>query len=117
MAAAAVSLARPHSAVVVFVSTVDTVKRVSQSLKSPPLSMPGGQVLTLTGEMRGQERDELVKHGVFALFQKRRRDRGELSQPIFLVATAAAEVGINFDADHAVCDLVTWSGWFSDSGG
>ena len=107
MAAAAVSLARPHSAVVVFVSTVDMVNGVSESLKSPPLSVPAGQVLTLTGEMRGQERDELVEHPVFAFFRQRHRDRGELSQPIFLVATAAAEVGINFDADHAVCDLVT----------
>ncbi len=107
MAAAAVSLAGPHSAVVVFVSTVDMVNRVSAILKSPPLSVPAGQVLTLTGEMRGQERDELVEHPVFALFRQRHRDRGELSQPIFLAATAAAEVGINFDADHAVCDLVT----------
>jgi CRISPR-associated endonuclease/helicase Cas3 len=105
MAAAAVSLAGPHSAVVVFVSTVDMVNRVSAILKS--LSVPAGQVLTLTGEMRGQERDELVEHPVFALFRQRHRDRGELSQPIFLAATAAAEVGINFDADHAVCDLVT----------
>jgi CRISPR-associated endonuclease/helicase Cas3 len=107
MAAAAVSLARPHSAVVVFVSTVDMVTRVSESLKSPPLSVPVDNVLTLTGEMRGKERDELVKHHVFALFRRRHRDRGELSHPIFLVATAAAEVGINFDADHSVCDLVT----------
>jgi CRISPR-associated endonuclease/helicase Cas3 len=107
MAAAAVSLAGHHSAVVVFVSTVDMVNRVSESLKSGPFSVPARQVLTLTGEMRGQERDELVEHHVFALFRQRHHDRGELSQPIFLVATAAAEVGINFDADHAVCDLVT----------
>lgn len=107
MAAAAVALAYPHSAVVVFVSTVDMVKRVLKSLQLPPLSVPAGQVLALTGEMRGRERDELVEHPVFALFRQRHRDRGELSQPIFLVATAAAEVGINFDADHAVCDLVT----------
>ncbi len=107
MAAAAVSLARPRAAVVVFVSTVDMVNRVSAILRSSPLSVPADQVLTLTGEMRGQERDELVEHHVFALFRQRHRDRSELSQPIFLVATAAAEVGINFDADHAVCDLVT----------
>jgi len=57
--------------------------------------------------MRGKERDELIEQPTFARFRQRRQARGELDAPIFLVATAAAEVGINFDADHAVCDLVT----------
>jgi CRISPR-associated endonuclease/helicase Cas3 len=107
MAAAALKLSRPRSSVVVFANTVDMVNRVCASLKSPPLSVPAEHVLALTGEMRGKERDELVEHPVFARFCQRHRDRAELSHPIFLVATAAAEVGINFDADHAVCDLVT----------
>jgi CRISPR-associated endonuclease/helicase Cas3 len=29
-------------------------------------------------------------------------------KPTFLVATAAGEVGVDIDADHMVCDLVTW---------
>ena len=107
MAAAAFDLARPTSAVVVFANTVDMVNRVSAALQATPHSVPASHVLTLTGEMRGQERDELLHRPVFAQFGQRRRDRGELASPIFLVATAAAEVGINFDADHAVCDLVT----------
>jgi CRISPR-associated endonuclease/helicase Cas3 len=107
MAHEAVALARSDSAVVVFANTVDLVNRVSAALNSSPHSVPENQILTLTGEMRGKERDELVDHSVFGLFRQRRRDRGKLSSPIFLVATAAAEVGINFDADHAVCDLVT----------
>jgi CRISPR-associated endonuclease/helicase Cas3 len=28
--------------------------------------------------------------------------------PVFLVATSAAEVGVDLDADHMVCDLVAW---------
>ena len=28
--------------------------------------------------------------------------------PVFLVATEAAEVGVDLDADHMVCDLVAW---------
>ena len=107
MAAEAVELAYPKSAVVVFANTVDMVTRVSTALESSPFSVPADRVLRLTGEMRGKERDELVDRPVFAQFRQRRRDRGELESPIFLVATAAAEVGINFDADHAVCDLVT----------
>ncbi len=30
------------------------------------------------------------------------------TQPTFLVATSAAEVGVDLDADHMVCDLVAW---------
>ena len=107
MAAAAVALARSNSAIVVFANTVELVKRASKALKSAPHAVPEDHVLTLTGEMRGKERDELVEQSVFARFRQRHRDRAQLDHPIFLVATAAAEVGINFDADHAVCDLVT----------
>ena len=107
MAREAVALARSNSAIVVFGNTVRMVDEVVCALASPPHSVPASQILKLTGEMRGKERDELVDHTVFSDFQKRHRDRGMLEHPIFLVATAAAEVGINFDADHAVCDLVT----------
>jgi len=31
-----------------------------------------------------------------------------LDQPVFLVATSAAEVGVDLDADHMVCDVVAW---------
>lgn len=30
------------------------------------------------------------------------------TRPAFLVATSAAEVGVDLDGDHMVCDLVTW---------
>ena len=107
MAAEAVALSLSNSAVVVFANTVRMVDEVVSVLGSPPHSVPASQILKLTGEMRGHERDELVNKPVFALLRQRKRDRGTLEHPIFLVATAAAEVGINFDADHAVCDLVT----------
>jgi len=29
-------------------------------------------------------------------------------KPVFLIATSAAEVGVDLDADHMVCDLVAW---------
>lgn len=106
MASEAVALARSSSAVVVFANTVERVNRVTAALKADPHKVPDEHIVTLTGEMRGKERDELVETPVFALFRKRRRDRGPLEQPVFLIATAAGEVGINFDADHAVCDVV-----------
>jgi len=33
---------------------------------------------------------------------------GNGASPAFLVATSAGEVGVDLDADHMVCDLVTW---------
>lgn len=33
---------------------------------------------------------------------------GKQTQPSFLVATSAGEVGVDLDADHMTCDLVTW---------
>ncbi len=33
---------------------------------------------------------------------------GQQTQPSFLVATSAGEVGVDLDADHMVCDLVAW---------
>lgn len=33
---------------------------------------------------------------------------GERTRPAFLFATSAAEVGVDLDADHMVCDLVAW---------
>jgi CRISPR-associated endonuclease/helicase Cas3 len=32
----------------------------------------------------------------------------KLEKPVFLVATSAGEVGVDLDADHMVCDLVSW---------
>lgn len=32
----------------------------------------------------------------------------ERQRPAFLFATSAAEVGVDLDADHMVCDLVAW---------
>lgn len=29
-------------------------------------------------------------------------------KPVFLVATSAAEVGVDLDADHMICDIVAW---------
>lgn len=56
--------------------------------------------------MRGFERDRLVDNPIFQMFDpKRKRDEQEKSH--FLIATSCAEVGVNLDADFAVCDLTS----------
>ena len=108
MAAEAVRLAGNEHAVVVFANTVDLENRISAALKAEPPKIPEAQRRALTGEMRGKERDEFAHSEFFVRnFQTRSGERGPLPAPHFLITTAAGEVGVNFDADHAVCDLVS----------
>lgn len=77
------------------------------------------RILKLTGEMRGAERNdlvlgaednELVETGRNSLKLKEflpERDRQTPRSPFYLIATSAAEVGVNLDADHGLCDLST----------
>jgi len=88
--------------VVVFLSSVEHAEKCAQILrKSKKLG-----VATLTGTMRGAERDELVKDPVFARFLPRPESSVQLqSGTVYLVATSAGEVGIDLSADHLVTDL------------
>jgi len=87
--------------VIAFLSSVDHAEKCAQVLRKKKCS-----VATLTGTMRGAERDELVKNPVFARFLPR---PGNGVKPrdgtVFLVATSAGEVGIDLSADHLVTDL------------
>jgi CRISPR-associated endonuclease/helicase Cas3 len=60
----------------------------------------------LTGGRRVKERDRtaqwLEEHSFLA------GSNTPLKQPAVVFATSAGEVGIDLDADHMVCDLVTW---------
>ena len=69
-------------------------------------AVPGSVVILFVGGRRVHERqlaaDELRTQGLMA-------DSDALpGTPVFLVATAAGEVGVDLDADHMVCDLVAW---------
>ena len=55
----------------------------------------------MTGTMRGNERDRLLENQAFQSFQ--RLDPGR--QPVFLVATSAAEVGVNLTCERIVTEL------------
>jgi CRISPR-associated endonuclease/helicase Cas3 len=88
--------------VVVFLSSVDYAEKCAQALRKTRKH----SVATLTGTMRGAERDELVKNSVFARFLPRPGDGVRPQEgTVFLVATSAGEVGIDLSADHLVTDL------------
>ncbi len=92
-----------NGAVLVFVRSVEKALKIAESLDK---GVDKGKVLSLTGTMRGWERDNLVKNPISQQFI------GSHDTPIrarvFLVCTSAGEVGINISADHCVCDLSTY---------
>ncbi len=63
-------------------------------------------VVLLAGDGRVRERQaacaELEAHGLVG------EGRPARSAPVFLVADAAGEAGIDLDADHLVCNLIAW---------
>ena len=88
--------------VIVFLTSVDHAEKCAQALRKTKKH----GVATLTGTMRGAERDELVKDPVFARFLPRPGEGVKLQEgTVFLVATSAGEVGIDLSAHHLVTDL------------
>lgn len=94
----ALTFADSNRAVLVFAFTVDDVMKVAAKL-------PKDRVVTLTGTMRGKERDDLVKNSIFMRFLP---DGQSDDETAYLVCTSAGEVGVNISADHMVCDLTTF---------
>jgi CRISPR-associated endonuclease/helicase Cas3 len=88
--------------ILIFGRTVNLVKKIVGRLKSEQID--SAQILLMVGGMRGYERDHLVENTVFKQFSPY-REREKQGRAYFLVATSCAEVGVNLDADFAVCDL------------
>jgi len=88
-------------AILVFVHKLEDVETVTKKL-------PSDSCATLTGTIRGRERDELKKtNPIFARFDsKPELPREKIRNgTVYLVCTSAGEVGIDMSADHLVCDL------------
>jgi len=98
---------------IVFCNTRETAKKAQEQID---ILAKGGQKLgnapvkieteLFVGARRIREREDAAKwlrdHGFIA------GGSVERTQPVFLVATSAGEVGVDLDADHMVCDLVAW---------
>jgi CRISPR-associated endonuclease/helicase Cas3 len=88
-------------AVLIFARAVEVVEKVAARLRK---ANPDA-VETLTGTMRGKERNELVERSIFRRFLPGAEQGGGT---VYLVCTSAGEVGVNISADHGVCDLTTF---------
>jgi CRISPR-associated endonuclease/helicase Cas3 len=101
-----------EAAVLIFVRTLDDVKKVCDRLIDKKKGVKSDHVQQLTGTMRGLERDALASSDpVFHRFlPKKSRNPAIVATEgtVYLVSTNAGEVGVDISADHLVCDLSTF---------
>jgi CRISPR-associated endonuclease/helicase Cas3 len=102
---AAAELAGSVATVAVFVRKAKDAAKITKGLKK---QFKEG-VLQITGRVRGYERDRLQDDPVFQRFRPRKdKARDDAARvTVFLVGTAAAEVGLDADADAVVCDFAS----------
>ena len=92
--------------IIVFVqSPADASKIVAGLLRSLGKGSEN-RIALLTGQIRGHERDELLKTDAMKPFLSENSST-ELEKTVYLVSTSAGEVGMDLHADHAICDLTT----------
>jgi CRISPR-associated endonuclease/helicase Cas3 len=82
----------------VVLNTVAEVRKCVDALREG--GVPDEQVVTLTGSMRGWDRDAVVESERYARFKSQRDRNQAFDTPIFLVATSCVEVGADIDCDH-----------------
>lgn len=86
-------------AILIFLRKLEDVIKVREKLKTT------SHVQTLTGTLRGLERDALVTEDkVFARFLPNPSVEPQ-EGTVFLLCTSAGEVGIDISANHLICDL------------
>jgi CRISPR-associated endonuclease/helicase Cas3 len=99
----ALALAAPHARIAVFCTSREVAQKVLDRLRKR-LKRPDGRGLhALTGARRVLEREKAAADLAASGFIG---DAPVPEEAVFLVATAAGEVGVDLDADHAVMDLV-----------
>lgn len=88
--------------ILVFLRKLDHVQKVVDGLRKEKLS-----VQTLTGTVRGLERDAMATTDpIFARFTPKPDPQvTPQSGTVYLVSTSAGEVGVDISAHHLVCDL------------
>lgn len=99
------------SRIVVFCDRRDDAERVKAALDKRARSGSNHKAVAadtelLVGARRVRERQSAAKRLEELGFIP--GSQVQLARPAFLVATSAGEVGVDLDADHMVCDLVTW---------
>lgn len=82
----------------IVVNEVDAVRHCAAALREGGVA--DEHVVTLTGSMRGWDRDAIVDSPKYARLKSQRDRSTLLDAPTFLVATSCVEVGADIDCDH-----------------
>ncbi|MEI9937271.1 MAG: type I-U CRISPR-associated helicase/endonuclease Cas3 [Pseudomonadota bacterium] len=82
----------------IILNTVAEVRRCAGALRESGVDEE--HLVTLTGSMRGWDRDVVVDSPKYARFKSQRDRSAPLDSPVFLVATSCVEVGADIDCDH-----------------
>lgn len=97
----AATIASKAQRVAIFVNEVAVADKVAAGIRKAGITED--HVCKITGRIRGYERDRLAKQEAFRAFIAPRDDASP--DRWFLVGTAAAEVGLDADADVIFCDF------------
>ena len=91
--------------VAVFVREVSVADKIADGLKKRGIAPDN--ICKITGRIRGYERDRLTQRPSFKAFlSERLQPSSEIPKKrYFLIGTAAAEVGLDADADEILCDF------------
>lgn len=101
----ALRLDENHNHVLIFCDRRVDAQKVADGLKKSLKTKAYPNVEMLTDSRRVFERESLAGHLSSPGFVAGSTHR--LTSPTFTVATSAGEVGIDLDADHMVCELVS----------
>lgn len=93
--------------IAVFVREVGVVDKVADGIKKRGIA--SDHIFKITGRIRGYERDRIAQRPAFQAFLMERPEPAAETQSecYFLIGTAAAEVGLDADADEILCDFAS----------
>ena len=91
--------------VLIYVNSLEAAQEVVRLLKKQLGRKAKERIALLTGTIRGDERDRMVREN--PVYQAFLNSGSHVEHTVYLVSTPAGEVGIDLDADHLVCDLTT----------
>jgi CRISPR-associated endonuclease/helicase Cas3 len=98
------SAEEPGTAIGVVLNTVAEARRcaghLEEKLRHRGIPSHDVDVVTITGSMRGWDRDALMESNEYGRFRSRRDRTGGERRSAFLVATSCIEVGADIDCDH-----------------
>lgn len=93
-----------QGAVLCFVRSAQEAQRLHAGLLNQLDGDRSTDVGLLTGTLRGQERARLTESALWQRFATPQPE-DRVQPPVWLIATAAGEVGVDLDADHMIMDL------------